>query len=206
MIDTHSHLNFNAFKKDCAQVIGRSFSNGIKAIINVGSDLETSKRAIELADEFENLYAAIGLHPVDTGREVFDFEIYKKMAGNKKAVAIGETGLDYFHVSDPKLIVLQKEVFLSHIKLARELDLPLILHCRGNKQEPYKPYYKMLEILKKEKEIKGVIHCFSADLEIAKNFLELGFYIGFTGVITFAKGFDEIIKELPSDKILTETD
>ncbi len=231
MIDTHAHLNFQAFEKDCAQVIERSFSNGIKFIINVGSQLDTSSKAIELADKFKNLpphlistgifgikltnsapircgglYAAVGLHPIHAGDEVFDFEIYKKLTQNKKVVAIGETGLDYFHIKDEKLIKLQKEIFLSHIKLAQELDLPLILHCRGIKKEPNKAYQEMLEILKKERANKGVIHCFSSNLDIAKEFLALGFYIGFTGITTFSKELENVVSGIPLDKILTETD
>jgi len=231
MIDTHAHLNFNAFEKDCAQVIERSFNNGIKFIVNVGSQLDTSKKAIELADNFKNLpphlinkdtfgakitklapircgglYAAVGLHPIHVGDEAFDFEEYKKLAQNKKVVAIGETGLDYFHIKEKKLLELQKEVFLSHIKLAKELDLPLILHCRDSKEEPGKAYKEMLEILKKERVNKGVIHCFSANLDIAKEFLDMGFYVGFTGIVTFAKELESVISEIPLDKILSETD
>lgn len=206
MIDTHAHLNFKAFEKDCAQVIERSFNNGIKFIINVGSQLDTSRKAIELADKFKNLYVAVGLHPIHAADEVFDFEAYKKLAQNKKVVAIGETGLDYFHIKEKKLLELQKEIFLSHIKLAKELDLPLVLHCRGSKEEPNKAYQEMLGILKKEKANKGVIHCFSANLDIAKEFLDMGFHVGFTGIATFAKELESVICGIPSNKILTETD
>lgn len=246
MVDTHAHLNSKVFDKDYAQVIERSFRNGIKFIINAGTGLETSKKAIEIANQFENVYpvesrkagirhcgglfnrvyAAIGLHPVDIGKEKFDFEVYKKLAQDKKVVAIGETGLDYFHITDPSLIIHQREVFLQHLKLAQELNLPLILHCRGAKNEPLKPYYEMLEILAKPPHLigtgafsakidksvpircggKGVIHCFIATSEIAKKFIDLGFAIGFTGVITFAKQLEEVVREIPLTNILTETD
>jgi len=206
MIDTHSHLNFKAFKDDYAQVIERSFNNGIKFIINVGSQFETSKKAIELADSYKNLYATVGLHPIHVKDEKFSFETYKKLTQNKKVVAVGETGLDYFHIKEKKLINLQKEIFLSHIKLAQELDLPLILHCRDSKEEPNKAYEEMLEILKKEKIKKGVIHCFSATLQIAQRFLTMGFYLGFTGIITFAEELEEVVKEVSLERILTETD
>ncbi len=249
MVDAHAHLNSKVFNKDYAQVIERSFRNGIKFIINAGTGLETSKKAIAIANEFENVYpvesrkagirhsgglfngvyAAVGLHPADIKKEEFDFEVYKKLAQDKprtfceprfaqksaacsqkvrgkKVVAIGETGLDYFHISDSKLIIRQREVFLKHLKLARELNLPLILHCRGSKDEPLKPYYEILEILAKEKNSRGVIHCFTATSEIAKKFIDLEFAIGFTGVITFAKQLEEVVKEIPLANILTETD
>lgn len=206
MVDTHAHLNFKPFDKDCAQVMERSFSNGVKFIINVGSQFATSKKAVELAESHRNLYAAVGLHPIHAGDETFDFEEYKKLAQNKKVVAIGETGLDYFHIRERRLKKLQKEVFLNHIKLAQELDLPLILHCRGGKKESNKAHEEILEILKEGKINKAVIHCFSANLDIAKEFLAMGFYVGFTGIVTFAKELDEVVKEIPLNKILAETD
>ncbi|MFH1838012.1 MAG: TatD family hydrolase [Candidatus Kuenenbacteria bacterium] len=214
MFDTHSHLNFTAFKKDYAEIIGRSFNNGIKGIINVGSQLETSKRAIEIAHEFFNkkIYAAIGLHPIHVNNEKFNLKEYQKIAKDPKVKAIGEIGLDYYRISDAKAQKLQKEIFLKQLNLAKEFNLPLILHCRGSQEKPLKAYKEMLDILKsflkKYPRLFGVIHCFEANWKIAEQFLCSNFLISFTGIITFKddEKIKEVIKKIPLDKILTETD
>lgn len=211
MIDTHTHLNFKAFEKDCAQALRRSFDNGVEAVINVGSDYKTSKRAAEIAMETEGAYAAVGLHPIHAMDEEFDMEKYRGLAKAGKVVAIGETGLDYFHLPKERqeeFLALQEEVFEKHISLAKELDLPLIMHCRGSKEDPKGVYGRMLEILKQNSGLSGVIHCFSADWEIAQKFLDMGFYTGLTGIITFPKSeaLAEVVGKAPLDRVLVETD
>jgi len=177
-----------------------------------------------MADERENIYAAVGLHPDNVKEECFDLAKYRELARNKRVVAIGETGLDYHRINDQGPIIknLQKELFLKHLELARELELPIILHCRGSKESPRGAYEELMEILQAAAvktgqancEPRAVIHCFSADWEIAQKFLNLGFYLGFTGNITYpvkkpdapAAQLLAVVKNAPLDRILTETD
>lgn len=224
IIDTHSHLNFSAFKNDAEKVIERCLSENFW-IINIGSQFETSKRAVELAEKYEKgVYAAVGMHPihVETGvfkpkldpeeetadrakEKIFNAEKYKKLAlsGSRRVVAIGETGLDYYYRPKTKtrqeiFKQAQKEVFLKHLELAKELNLPVIFHCRSAHDD-------LIEILRNNPGIQGVVHCFSGTLEQAKKYLEMGFYIGFTGII-FKLNLDDVIKQTPIEKILIETD
>lgn len=226
IIDTHAHLNFKDFRQDLDEILQRAKEAGVVKVINVGSQLSTSERAVEMAQKYSECYAAIGLHPIHlehveveeegskfiSRAEEFDYEIYKKLASNLKVVAIGECGLDFFHIphelDQEKVIQKQKEVFKQHIELARELNLPLILHCRGVKENPDQAYREMLEVLDEEKYFKGVIHCFGASLAIAQEFIKRGFYVGFTGVVTFknAKELQNVAREIPLNRILIETD
>jgi len=221
LIDTHAHLNFNAYKNDLEEVIRRCLSENVW-VVNVGSKYDTSKRAVEIAEGYKaGFYAAIGLHPIhsvpglvkiktdleegnfNSTEEDFDIEKYRKLAKSEKVVAIGEIGLDYYYrpKTKKKLELFkkkQKEVFLKHLDLARELNLPMIFHCRSAQDD-------LIEILKNNPGIQGVVHCFSGTLEQAKKYLEMGFYLGFTGII-FKLDLDNIIKEIPIEKILVETD
>ncbi len=199
-IDTHAHLNFKDFDVDYPQVIERAFDNDVKNIINVGSNLETSKKAIAIAKEFNGVYAAVGLHPIHIKEEVFDEQAFLKLAKEKKVVAIGETGLDYYY--DSSNSVNQKEVFNQHLKIAAQLSKPVILHSRDAGQD-------ILSVLTDQRPLpKGVMHCFSEDWQFGKVILDMGFYISFTGVITFTKNTNtyEVIREAPLDRILIETD
>lgn len=212
LIDTHSHLNFKNFEKDYAQVIERSLNYDLKAIINVGSDFKTSKKAIEIASRYKKgVYATVGLHPIYINQKDFDFHSFKELATSEKVIAIGETGLDYYRNEAQSEKAKQKEVFLKQTELAYELNLPIILHCRSEKDDPLKAYKEMIEILQnfiKDKNLKGVIHCFQANWKMAKEFIKLGFYLGFTGFVTFTKDekLIEVVKKIPLDRILLETD
>jgi len=210
MFDTHSHLNFIDFKKDYTEIIEYSFNNGINGIINIGAQLKTSKKAIKIADEFLNkkIYAAIGLHPIYANNEKINAEEYQKMTKNPKVKAIGEIGLDYYRTSNVEIKNLQKKIFLKQLDLAKKLNLPIILHCRGNQEKPLIAYKEMLDILKNYPKLTGVIHCFGANWEIAEQFLYSNFSISFTGKITFNndKEIEKVIEKIPLDKILTETD
>jgi len=226
LIDTHAHLNFRAFKDDLDEVIKRTLEENVW-LINVGTKYETSKRAVEIAERYkEGVYAAIGLHPIHlaTGLvkiktdpeeggfiakgENFDKEKYKELAKSKKVVAVGEIGLDYYYKPKTKRKLelfkqKQKELLLEQIKLVKELDLPVIFHCRMAHDD-------LIDILNSQFIIhnfrfKGVIHCFTGNWEQAKRYLEMGFYIGFNGII-FKLDLDEIIKKVPLEKILIETD
>lgn len=208
LIDTHAHLNFKAFKDDYRETIKRAFAAGVLGIINVGSDLKTSKKAIEIAREYEKgVYAAVGIHPTHTGRIrdlTLEIKELKKLAQDSKVVAVGETGLDFFHNKESReqQIVLFKEL----LSLGRELNLPLIVHCR----EAFKDLIDILKstIPNKQYSTSGVVHCFSGSLKEAKEILDLGLYISFTGNITYSKAekLEQVAREIPLEKIMVETD
>lgn len=222
IIDTHSHLNFNAYKKDLDEVIKRTLTEDIW-LINVGTKYETSKKAVELAEKHnKGVYAAIGLHPIYTAvelqkiktdpeegvffvnEEFFDKEKYKELAKSYKVVAIGEIGLDYYYKpkTNTKLEQFkekQKKVFIEQLEFAKELNLPVILHCRM-------AHTDLIEILKSQiPKLCGVIHCFTGTIQEMQKYIRLGFYIGINGII-FKYNIDETIQKIPLDKILVETD
>lgn len=210
MIDTHAHLNFEVFDDDYPQVIEGNFKNGLRALINVGSNFETSKKAIKIAQKFTCCYAAVGLHPIHVKDEKFEKEKYKELIKRNKSKikALGETGLDFYHSKND--FNAQKSVFLNHLELSQEFNLPVILHCRGSKEISDDAYKELLSLINQSSFItRGVLHCFSAKWEIAQKFLKLGFYLGFDGPITF-KNVDskllEAVKKIPLNKILLETD
>jgi len=227
LIDSHAHLNFEAFNHDLDEVIGRVRQRPMK-VINVGSQLSTSRRAVELAEQFDCLSAAVGIHPThlagcrrDTQETAASddsavndleraFEQIIALAGQPQVVAIGETGLDYFQLVDNSVTVRarQREYFLRHLALAQAKQLPVIFHCRGQADNPLAAYDEMLDVLAQQS-IRGVIHCFGADWPMAEKFLALGFYLGFTGIITFGKktaDLELVAKNTPLDRILIETD
>lgn len=216
LIDTHAHLNFDAYNKDREEVIARCFESGM-AVINVGSQFNTSKLAVELAHMRDNFYAAIGLHPIHVFEEQFEVEEYRKLL-SLKVVAIGETGLDFFHTafygdkagnfSFEEAAIKQKEVFIKHIELATIAGLALALHGRNGK-EGEDVYEEMLEILEKYKIERAVFHCYGGDLKTARKIIAAGYYFGIGGPITFNKKSEElkaIVKEIPVENLLLETD
>lgn len=199
-IDTHAHLNFPVFNSDLGLVINRAQKVGIGAIINIGSDLKSSKKAIEIAEKFSNCYAAAGLHPIHLKEEQFNEAEFLRLAKHKKVVAIGETGLDYYH--DKTFIRLQKEVFQRHIVIANLVNKPLIIHSR-DADDDILPF-----LISQNLKLSGVFHCFPGDLKMANLVLDLGFYLSFTGLITFSKNYAnlEVVKEVSLEKIMIETD
>ena len=194
IIDSHAHLNFEAFNDDLDEVINRCNREDI-TVINVGSQYDTSKRAIEIAEKYDNMYAAIGLHPIhaENGFNAADF---LELAKSEKVVAIGEIGIDYFR-DYGEFKEKQFEILHQQLDLAKELDLPLIIHCR-------KAHKDLIEVLEKHN-FKGVVHCFTGSLNDAKRYLEMGYYIGINGIM-YKLNLDKVIKEIPLDKILIETD
>lgn len=206
MIDTHAHLNLKAFDKDRDEVISRCFDNGVDKIIVPGTKLDTSKSAIELAQDNGGIFAGVGLHPTDVENEDFDIEKYRQLVAQDKVVAVGEIGLDYFYRHDEEFKNKQKDILRQFISLAQELNLPMILHSRGSKDNPEDAYHDILEILDSQKYYNGVIHCFTSTPEIAREFFGRGLYIGFTGVVTFAKNLSKVVEVVSLDKILIETD
>jgi len=200
--DSHAHLNFKAFNNDYPKIIKKCLEENLW-LINVGSKYDTSEKAISIAENYEKgVWAAIGLHPTHVGDENFDYQKYLELAKNPKVVAIGETGLDFYRTRDPRLKEKQKELFQQHLELAKELDKPLILHCR----DAYDELLKLLALQASSYKLQGVIHCFSGNRQQAKQYLEMGFLLGFTGIITYSSEYDKLIKDLPLEKILIETD
>lgn len=198
MIDTHAHLNFSQFDKNREEIISKCLNNNI-SIINIGTNYKSSCDVIEIAKKY-NLYASIGLHPLDINED-FDEKKYKELFCDK-VIAIGETGLDYWYKPKGKekrniYKEKQKQIFIKHIDLASQLNLPLIIHCRV-------AFDDLHEILKQRK-LKGVIHSFTGSIDELKKFLSLGYYIGINGII-FKIDLKEVIKLIPLDRILLETD
>jgi len=200
-IDTHAHLNFEAFEKDYRDAIERARQNDVGVIINVGSNFETSKKAIEIANNFPNgVYAAVGLHPIHVKDEKFDEDKFFKLAKDRKVVALGETGLDYYY--DRSTAEPQKEIFRKVLKMSQVVSKPVILHSRDAGED-------VLSVLMEERpEPRGVMHCFPGDWPYAKIILDIGLYISFTGLITFTKNSNtyEVLREVPLERLMIETD
>jgi TatD DNase family protein len=228
-IDIHSHVNFTAFDADRDEVIRRALKNDTW-VINVGTQADTSKKAVEMANEYEEgVYAIIGLHPIHTGAsfhdkkelgeggkeftsrgESFDKEKYREMLkgpkANKKICAIGECGLDYYRM-DKDSIEKQKQAFIAQIELANEFNKPLMLHIRNNPEDKtHDAYMDALMILKQYSKVKGDVHFFAGGVDVAQAYVDFGFTLSFTGVITFTTDYDEVIKNTPLEMIMTETD
>jgi len=222
-IDIHSHVNFKAFKEDGDIVLKRALHNDTW-VINVGSQFSTSKRAVEIANKYkEGVFAIVGLHPIhleesyhdeeETGGEgfrtrveEFNKDAYRELLKDPKVVAIGECGLDYFHCN-AESIEKQKKTFREQVSLSQEIGKPLMLHIRNNPKDfSLNAYRDVLEILKEFPKVKGNVHFFAGSLEEAKAFLDLGFTLSFTGVITFTHDYDEVIRNTPLHMIMSETD
>lgn len=205
--DSHSHLNFPQYNEDREEIIKEMQKKGF-ATICVGTDEKTSRESVELATKYKNIWATIGLHPTD--EEEFDKEIYKEMLTDK-VVGIGECGLDYFREKNrtKEDKERQKKIFITQIEFALEVNLPLMIHCRPS-DGTMDAYEDALEILerysKKSSNLRGNAHFFVGNKEIAVRFLAIGFTIAFPGVITFTQDYDEIVKMVPQDMILSETD
>lgn len=217
LVDTHAHLNFKAYNEDRPEVIQRCADLAMK-VVNVGAAIDTSRSAVDLALEYDFLYASIGLHPIHVFDEEFRQADYQTLIhrGANKLVAMGESGFDYHHL--PEILAKgaksiedikkkQEEIFRQHIKLARENNLALVVHGRNGKDEPT-AYQDILRVLRDENWTRGVIHCYGGNPEEAKLFIEQDFYLGFTGIVTFDQTgvLEEIVRWLPLDRILIETD
>jgi TatD DNase family protein len=224
-IDIHSHVNLNAFKDDYKEVIERSLE-GDTWVINVGTQIDTSRRAVEIASEYEEgVYAIVGLHPVHTSAsyhdeqelgaggveftsrgEAFDKDAYRELLKNPKVVGIGECGLDYYRCTN-ETIAKQKQAFIAQIELANEFGKPLMLHIRNNKQDAeHNAYIDAIELLKQHATVKGDVHFFAGTPEEAQMYVDFGFTLSFTGVITFTHDYDEVIKNTPIEMLMSETD
>ncbi len=206
IFDSHCHPQMAQYDKDREEIIARAKGAGV-SMICVGTDLETSKRAIELAQKHEGMWASVGLHPNDNLNEKFEPDLYEKLLKMPKVVAMGEVGLDYYRTTDLKDQQIQKERFEEQLRLAEKLKMPVILHSRdAGKGSTGKVHEDMIGILKNNFSGIGVAHSFTGSMKDAKKYLELGFYLGFNGILTFARQYDEIVREVALDRILLETD
>ena len=202
LLDSHAHYNDEKFEDDREAIIKDIYNSGVTTIINAGYSLESSKKAIEIAKNYEFMYATAGVSPndIENLQDNYITEI-EKMAKNKKVVAIGEIGLDYYWNKENK--EEQKKVFIEQIELANKLNLPIVIHTREAVSDT-------IDILKNKVECKnkGVFHCCPLNVELVKEALKLGFYISFAGPVTFknSKNADEVIKIVPTKKMLIETD
>jgi TatD DNase family protein len=202
LIDTHTHLDDARYNDDRDAMIARAREAGVEAFVTIGCDLGTSRAAVSLAERYPFVYASIGVHPHEAKHIQDDwYDEFRRLAKNKKVVAYGEIGLDYhYNHSSPKE---QRDRFREQIQLARELSLPVIIHTREAQEDT-------IGILKEEKasDVGGVLHCFSGDAWLARQALDLGFYLSFSGIVTFqnAAMLREIAKHTPLDHLLIETD
>lgn len=202
LIDTHAHLDDARFDSDRDAMIARAREAGVEHFVTIGCDLATSRAAVELADRYPFVYATVGVHPHEA-KQIGDswYDDLRRLAQHKKVVAYGEIGLDYHYNHSPPR--LQRERFREQITLARELRLPIVVHTREAQDDT-------MAILKEENaaDVGGVFHCFSGDARLAKDALDLGFLLSFSGVITFqnATMLRDIVKTVPMDRILVETD
>lgn len=227
LIDSHAHLDFEDFHDDFAEVMLRAEQSGVQKIVNIGASLERSRASVTLADNFENIYAVIGVHPEEAAAVNFDTihsDLMELAKSSQKVVGIGETGLDFFRHPEPsegsrtrildssaepqndEYKVKQIKLFETHIEVAHHLGLPLVIHIRNGEDE--EAVASAYEILKKSGYHKGVIHCFTLNAEWSKRFTDLGFYLGFTGIITYknAEEIREAVAATSLDRILVETD
>ncbi|KKW17126.1 MAG: TatD family hydrolase [Parcubacteria group bacterium GW2011_GWA1_50_14] len=230
--DAHTHAHFAAFENDWKEVIGRALARNVW-LVNVGTQRDTSRRAIEVANEYkEGVYATVGLHPIHTEKsyhdvkelgtgdkaqeftsrgEEFNYDTYKKLTEDPKVVAIGECGLDYYRLGE-ETKKRQAEMFIKQIELAHEVKKPLMIHCR-NSPSPSRggnAFDDLISLLSTHYSLlpnpPGIVHFFSGTPDDAKKILDMGFSFTFGGVITFTRDYDETIKIIPMDRILSETD
>lgn len=229
-IDTHAHLNLSAFAEDLDIVAQKCLAEEV-AVINIGTKESTSAKAVELTKKYRDMYAIVGLHPIQTvpevhdaqeigeggagfvsKGEVFNADFYRDLIVSSagKVVGIGECGFDYYH-NGVDTYAIQEEAFIAQIKLANEFNLPLMIHTRGPKKGETSPtgrsvYTDVLDVLKQYSTTRGNIHFYAGSMEESKQFFDIGFTISFTGVITFAKEYAEVVKSAPLELIHGETD
>lgn len=210
-IDTHCHLNFDSFidpdfegslsdNPKLREAVEAANNAGVSKMLVVGCDIEGSKKALDIASAFDGIYASAGVHPTDAHKAPDDFvHRLHTLASNEKVVAIGETGLDYYHKEAP--VEVQKVAFRAQISLAKELELPLIIHMRETETD-------LLEMLKQEDVHNAVIHCFSSNMEFAEACLALGLMLSFTGIVTYPKALEvqNVAASIPLDRLMIETD
>ncbi|MEN8433029.1 TatD family hydrolase [Clostridium septicum] len=202
IFDTHAHYDDEAFDEDRDLVLREINKNGVIGVMNCSSSYESIEKTDNLTKKYDFIYGALGIHPENANEFNYKVksEIINYIEQNNKILAIGEIGLDYYWDENPSKEV-QKEVFRAQMQMAKELKLPVVIHDR-------EAHGDTLEIIKEFPEVNGIVHCFSGSVEFAKECVKLGYYIGITGVVTFknAKKIVDVVKEIPVDKLLVETD
>ena len=200
IFDSHAHLDHRRFDEDREEIFSSLSAAGVGSVMNIGCDLTSSLKSVALAEKYPLAYAAVGSHPDDAG-SVTDApaKMYEHLAKNPRVRAIGEIGLDYYYDDNPPQV--QKACFIRQMELARELNMPVILHDRD-------AHGDTLDIVRRFPEVKGVFHCYSGSAEMAKEVVKLEYYVGFTGVITFknARKAVQALQAVPLDRVLVETD
>ena len=201
LFDTHVHLNSTLYKKDLGEVIQRALIAGVTRMAVVGFDAPSNARAIELAEQYEFIYAVVGVHPSDarSATEAGWIKLREQLK-HPKVVALGECGFDYYH--DTSFNEIQREVFKKQLEIAKEMNLPIVVHMRDSVEDTY-------EMLSSEgRGLDGVLHCYSGDVAMMHKFLDLGFYIGLDGPVTFknAHSVHAVAKAVPIDRLVIETD
>jgi len=201
LVDSHAHLEMDEFDGDREAVIQRARESGVECVITVGLNLEDSRRAVELAEKHDMIYASVGVHPHDvTSIDETTYDLLRKLSGSTRVVAYGEIGLDFFRNLSPKDLQIRR--FGEQLELAAELALPVIIHDREAHRET-------MEMLKGQKRGRGgVVHCFSGDYDMAARCLDMGLYISIPGTITYKKSdvLRDVVRKLPLDRLLVETD
>ncbi|TNF69305.1 MAG: TatD family deoxyribonuclease [Gammaproteobacteria bacterium] len=202
LIDSHCHLNRLKSDNGLDQIIENAYSKGVNKIISIAVDLEEVEEIRSIAERYEGVYFTVGKHPSEFDGESVNFERLVALSSHPKCVGIGETGLDY-HYNNEDTYEDQKARFITHLKVAKSVDKPVIVHTRAANKDTI----EILETYANDS-VKGVLHCFTESYELAKVALDLGFYISFSGIVTFknAQDLQEVAKKIPLDRILVETD
>lgn len=204
LVDSHCHLHMldlTAYENQLSLLIKESETHGVKSFLTVGVDVASSEAILKIAKDFSNVYSSVGVHPSDSIQADIDWQHLESLALHSKVIAIGETGLDYYY--NETGLDIQREVFRKHIQLACKVNKPLIIHSRQAREDT-------IQILKEEgaAKVKGVMHCFTESWEMAEQALALGFYISFSGIITFKNAIEvaDVAKKVPLERLLIETD
>lgn len=202
MIDTHAHLDFPDYKKDFEEVMDRAAETGVQAIVCVGINEKASRRVVELAGQYPQIWATVGVHPHDASKVSPNYlQVLEELSASPRVLAVGETGLDYNRDRSPR--DMQKKIFRDQLRLAHKLNKPVVIHCRD-------AYDDLMEIMVQEdiERIGGVLHCYSGDEDFARKSLDLGLYISIAGPVTYpnAERLREVVKMLPDERLLIETD
>ena len=196
-IDTHSHIYYDKYT-DIEEVLDRALKNNISKIICVGVDIESSRKSINLAEKYEMIYATAGYHPHESKDTSPNYlNELESLLQHEKVVALGEIGLDFFYKHSDKNV--QIKIFEEQLELAKSLDMPCVIHNRDSDDE-------LIRSIKKTKNDKGVIHCFASNTKFGEKLIKLGFHLSFTGLITFVEELKQVVKNIPIEKIMIETD